>query len=187
MEGHFKAIKRILHYVKGTISYGLTFSHASTTTILSFSDVNCARCIETCSTYGYSIILDGNLVSWSAKKQPIVSCSRCESEYRALANTAKIIWLTHLLRELYVLPSGPPTLLCNNRIALLLSQNPISHKRAKHIDIDYHFVRELVLSEKLHTRYVSMHLQHDDIFTKILPRPLFEEFHSKLRVGLPPP
>ena len=188
MQDHFQAVKRIMRYVKGTLSYGLSFSHATAPTILGYSDADWARCLETRrSTYGYSIFLGGNLVSWSAKKQPTVSRSSCESEYRALANTAaEIIWVTHLLRELHVLPSGRPTLLCDNRSALFLSQNPISHKRAKHIDIDYHFVRELVLSGKLHTRYISTHLQLADIFTKSLPRPLFEEFRSKLRVGPPP-
>ncbi|GKB70317.1 uncharacterized mitochondrial protein-like protein [Tanacetum coccineum] len=188
MQDHFQAVKRILRYVKGTLSYGISFLHAPSPTILGYSDADWARCIETRrSTYGYSIFLGGNLVSWSAKKQPTVSRSSCESEYRALANTAsEIVWITHLLRELHVLPSGRPTLLCDNRSALFLSQNPISHKRAKHIDIDYHFVRELVLSGKLHTRYVSTHLQLADIFTKSLPRPLFEEFRSKLRVGPPP-
>ncbi|GJS99577.1 uncharacterized mitochondrial protein-like protein [Tanacetum coccineum] len=104
-----------------------------------------------------------------------VSLKLCESDYRALANTvAEIIWVTHLLRELHVLPSRRPTLLSDNRSALIHSQNPISHKRAKHIDIDYHFVRKLVLSGKLHTRYISTHLQLADIFTKSFPRPLFE-------------
>ncbi|GJT51445.1 uncharacterized mitochondrial protein-like protein [Tanacetum coccineum] len=111
-----------------------------------------------------------------------MSRSSCESEYRALSNTAsEIIWVTHLLRELHVLPSGRPTLLCDNRDALFLSQNLISHKREKHIDIDYHSVQEWVLSGKLHTRYNSTHLQLADIFTKSLPRPFFEEFRSKLQ------
>ncbi|XP_071687138.1 uncharacterized mitochondrial protein AtMg00810-like [Rutidosis leptorrhynchoides] len=185
---HFQAVKRILRYVKGTISYGLSFLHASSPNILGYSDADWARCIETRrSTYGYSIFLAGNLVFWSAKKQPTVARSSCESEYRAMANTAaEILWLAHLLRELHVLPPGRPTLLCDNRSAIFLSQNPISHKRAKHIDIDYHFVRELVLSGKLHTKNVSTHLQLADIFTKSLPRPLFEDFRSKLRVGSPP-
>ncbi|XP_071718016.1 uncharacterized protein [Rutidosis leptorrhynchoides] len=128
-----------------TLSYGLSFSHANAPNILGYSDADWARCIETRrSTYGYSVFLGGNLVSWSAKKQPTVSRSSCESEYRAMANTAsEIMWLTHLLRELHVLSAGRPTLLCDNRSALFLSQNPVSHKRAKHIDIDYHFVREL--------------------------------------------
>ncbi|XP_071704256.1 uncharacterized mitochondrial protein AtMg00810-like [Rutidosis leptorrhynchoides] len=104
---HFQGVKRILRYVKGMLSYGLSFLHSPTPTILGYSDANWARCIETRrSTYGYSVFLGGNLVSWSAKKQPTVSRSSCESEYHALANTAtEIIWLTHLLKELHVLPS----------------------------------------------------------------------------------
>ncbi|XP_071687848.1 secreted RxLR effector protein 161-like [Rutidosis leptorrhynchoides] len=188
MQVHFQAVKRIVRYIKGTISYGLSFLHSSSPNISGYSDADWARCIETRrSTYGYSIFLGGNLVSWSAKKQPTVSRSSCESEYRALANTAsEIIWITYLLRELHVLPSGRPTLLCDNRSVLFLSQNPISHKRAKHIDIDYHFVRELVLSGRLYTKYVSTHLQLADIFTKSLTCPLFAGFRSKLRVGPPP-
>ncbi|GKB37694.1 uncharacterized mitochondrial protein-like protein [Tanacetum coccineum] len=139
------------------------------------------------STYGYSIFLGGNLVSWSAKKQPTVSRSSCESEYRAMANTAaEIIWITHLLRELHALPPDRPTLLCDNKSALFMSQNPVSHKRAKHIDLDYHFVRELVASGKLYTKFIPTKLQVADIFTKSLPRPQFEYFRSLLRLGPPP-
>ncbi|GJX01487.1 uncharacterized mitochondrial protein-like protein [Tanacetum coccineum] len=130
MQDHFQAVKRILRYVKGTLSYGISFLHAPSPIILGYSDADWAHCIETHrSTYGYSIFLGGNLVSWSAKKQPTVSCSSCEYEYRALANTAsKIDRTTHLLLELHVFPSGRPTLLCDNRSSLFLSQNPMSHK-----------------------------------------------------------
>ncbi|GKA77787.1 retrovirus-related pol polyprotein from transposon TNT 1-94 [Tanacetum coccineum] len=147
-DAHFQSVKRILRYVKGTITYGLIFRRPHSNSILGYSDADWARCIETRrSTYGYSIFLGGNLVSWSAKKQPTVSRSSCESEYRAMANTAaEIIWITHLLRELHALPPDRPTLLCDNKSALFMSQNPVSHKRAKHIDLDYHFVRELVAS-----------------------------------------
>nr|GEV83730.1 hypothetical protein [Tanacetum cinerariifolium] len=178
MKDHFQAVKRILRYVKSTLSYGLSFSHGTSPSILGYSNADWACCIEKRRLiYGYSIFLDGNQVSWSAKKQPTVTQSSCESEYRALANSAsEIIWITHLLRELHVLPSGRPTLLCDNRSALFLSQNPISHKRAKHIDIDYHFVWEMVMSRKLHTKFLSSHIQLADIFTKSLPRPLFKDF-----------
>ncbi|KAJ9560365.1 hypothetical protein OSB04_005525 [Centaurea solstitialis] len=75
------------------------------------------------------------------------------SKYHAMANTTtEIIWVTHLLGELHVLPPDRRTLLCDNQSATFLSQNPISHKWAKHIDIDYHFVRELVC---LHWEIVS--------------------------------
>lgn len=83
----FLAVKHILRYVKGTISFGLTFRKPQSNYIIGYSDAGWARCIETrWSTYGYSIFLGGDLVSWIAKKQPIVSCSTGESEYRAMAN-----------------------------------------------------------------------------------------------------
>ncbi|KAJ9554025.1 hypothetical protein OSB04_018070 [Centaurea solstitialis] len=185
---HFQAVIRILRYVKGTMSYGLHFTRTKSTNILGYSDADWARCLETRrSTYGYSIFLGGNLVSWSAKKQPTVSRSSCESEYRAMANTtAEIVWLTHLLRELHALPPARPTFLCDNKSALFLTQNPVSHKRAKHIDLDYHFVRELVASGKLHTRFDPTKLQVADIFTKSLPRHQFEFFRELLLVRPPP-
>lgn len=103
-----------------------------------------------------------------------------------MANTAaELIWISHLLCDLNALPSSRPTLLCDNLSAIFLSQNPVAHRRAKHIDIDYHFVRELVLSGKLHTKFVPTKLQVADIFTKPLPRPLFESFRDQLRVHPP--
>ncbi|CAM8877731.1 unnamed protein product [Rhodiola kirilowii] len=182
---HFKAVKRILRYVKGTIHFGLSISPSSASaTVLGYSDADWASCLETRrSTYGYAIFLGGNLVSWSAKKQPTVSRSSCESEYRALANTsAEMIWLSNLLRDLRASPSTTPLLLCDNNSAIFLAQNPVAHKRAKHIDIDYHFVRELISSSKIKIQHVPSSLQLADIFTKSLARPLFEFFRSKRRV-----
>lgn len=126
--------------------------------ILEYSDANRARCVDTRRfTYGYSIVLVRNLVSWSAKKQPTVARSNCESEYRALANTvAEVVWLANLLRELRFLITAQPVLLCDNYSAAFLSQKPVSHKRAKHIDIDCHFIRDLVSAGKLSTKFRTL-------------------------------
>ncbi|KAK1432520.1 hypothetical protein QVD17_09417 [Tagetes erecta] len=185
---HYRAVKRLLRYVKGTLSFGLTYSRSHPPGIIGYSDADWARCLDTRrSTYGYSIFLGGNLVSWSAKKQPTVSRSSCESEYRAMANTAaELVWITHLLQELHALPPDRPTLLCDNKSALFMTQNPVSHKRAKHIDLDYHFIRELVNSGKLYTKFVPTNLQVADIFTKSLPRAQFDVFRNMLRLGPPP-
>uniref|UniRef100_A0A2N9HKD0 Uncharacterized protein n=1 Tax=Fagus sylvatica TaxID=28930 RepID=A0A2N9HKD0_FAGSY len=182
---HYLAVKRMLRYVKGTLHFGLTF-HPSIApgALVAYSDADWAGCPDTRrSTSGYSIYLGDNLVSWSAKKQPTISRSSCEFEYRALALTAaEILWLTHLLRDLRVSHSQPPLLLCDNKSAIFLSSNPVSHKRAKHVELDYHFLRELVLTGKLRTQYVPSHLQVADIFTKSVSRPLFDFFRSKLHV-----
>ena len=73
-------------------------------------------------------------------------------------NTAELTWIPHPLRDLNALPTEQLMLLCDNLIAIFLSENPVAHKRAKHIDIDHHFVRELVLSEKLHMKFVTTKL-----------------------------
>lgn len=184
---YFQAIKRILRYVKGTFGFRLSFSPGSPD-ILGYSDADWARCIDTIrSTYGYSIFLSPNLISWSAKKQPKLSCSNCESEYKAFSNTAaELMWVCNLLKDLHTLPKTPPVLHSDNKSTLFLTQSPVSHKRAKHIDIDYHFVRELVENGHLFTGFVPSSLQLADILTKSLPHPLFDMFRSKLRVSLNP-
>ncbi|KAJ0435806.1 putative RNA-directed DNA polymerase [Helianthus annuus] len=185
---HFQEVKRILRYLKGTIAFGLHYSRPTSTSLLGYSDADWARCLETRrSTYGYSIFLGGNLISWSAKKQPTVARSSCESEYRAMANTAaEIVWITHLLQELHALPPDRPTILCDNQSAIFLTQNPVAHKRAKHIDLDYHFLRELVNAGKLVTKFVPTKLQVADIFTKSLPSSQFNFLRHMLRIGPPP-
>ena len=143
---HFLAIKRILRYVKGTLHFGLTFRPSTVpSALVAYLDADWASCPDTHrSTSGYSIYLGNNLVSWSAKKQPTVSRSSCESEYRALAMTAaELLWLTHLLHDLKVPIPQQPLLLCDNKSAIFLSSNPVSHK---HVELDYHFLRELVVA-----------------------------------------
>ncbi|KAF5444723.1 hypothetical protein F2P56_033831, partial [Juglans regia] len=160
-DAHFQAVKRILRYVKGTLHFGLSFTASSSTTITAYSDADWAGCPNTRrSTSGYSIYLGDNLVSWSAKKQPTVSRSSCESEYRALASTAaEVLWLDHLLRDLRVSTTDRPLLLCDNKSAIFLSSNPVSHKRSKHIDLDYHFLRELVVAGRIRTQHIPTTLQ----------------------------
>ena len=181
---HFLTVKRILHYVNGTLHFGLTFRPSTTPgALVAYFDADWADCPDTRrSTFGYSIYLGDNLVSWSAKKQPSVSRSSCESEYCALATTAaELLWLTHLLHDLKVLVSSKPILLCDNKSAIFLSSNLVSHKRAKHVELDYHFLRELVAG-KLHTQYVPSHLHVANLFTKIFSHPLFDFFRTKLHV-----
>ncbi|RVW65072.1 Retrovirus-related Pol polyprotein from transposon RE1 [Vitis vinifera] len=187
-EVHFQAVKRILRYVQGTLHFGLKFTSCSSMGLVAYSDADWAGCPDTRrSTSGYSIFLGNNLVSWSAKKQPTVSRSSCESEYRALALTAaEVLWLTHLLRDLRVTLTHRPLLLCDNKSAIFLSSNLVSHKRAKHIDLDYHFLRELIVAGTLSLQHIPSHLQLVDVFTKSVSRDLYVFFRSKLRVCVNP-
>ncbi|GJX86748.1 ribonuclease H-like domain-containing protein [Tanacetum coccineum] len=98
------------------------------------------------STSGYCVFLGNNLLSWSSKCQPTLSRSSAEAEYRGVINAvAETCWLRNLLRKLHT-PLTPATLVyCDNVNAVYLSCNPVQHQRTKHIEIDIHFVRDLVV------------------------------------------
>ncbi|GJX24793.1 ribonuclease H-like domain-containing protein [Tanacetum coccineum] len=102
-EPHFSALKRILRYVGGTLDHGLQLYSSSTTSLVAYSDADWAGCPTTRrSTSGYCVFLGNNLLSWSSKRQPMLSRSSAEAEYRGVANAvAETCWLRNPLRELH--------------------------------------------------------------------------------------
>ncbi|GKC30322.1 ribonuclease H-like domain-containing protein [Tanacetum coccineum] len=187
-EPHLSALKRILRYVQGTLNYGLQLFSSSTTDLVAYSDADWAGCPTTRrSTSGYCVFLGNNLLSWSAKRQPTLSRSSAEAEYRGVANAvAETCWLRNLLRELHTPLSSATLVYCDNVSAVYLSSNPVQHQRTKHIEIDIHFVRDLVAAGQVRVLHVPSRYQYADIFTKGLPSALFEEFRTSLSVRCPP-
>jgi histone deacetylase 1/2 len=168
---HWSAVKRILRYVQDTLKVGITFVKSSSIFLSAFSDADWAGSLaDRRSTGGFAIFVGPNLVSWSARKQDTVSRSSTEAEYKALANAAaKLIWVEALLGELGVKLKERPCLWCDNLGATYLSVNPVFHARTKHIEIDFHFVRERVAKNLLNIRFISSKDQVADGFTKALP------------------
>ncbi|KAD3069268.1 hypothetical protein E3N88_37148 [Mikania micrantha] len=195
-ENHWSAVKRILRYLQGTSDLGLLIQHTSGTvlhaysdaafrSLTAFSDADWAGCLDDRrSTGGFAIYLGSNLISWSARKQKTVSRSSTESEYKALADTvAELTWLQTLLHELQVPMPSIPTLWCDNLGATYLSANPVFHARTKHVEVDFHFVREKVAQGKLSVQFISTNDQIADVFTKPLSTQRFLFLRSKLQVA----
>lgn len=152
----FTALKRILSYIKGTLSFGLHINKGPLK-LIAFSDTDWAGDpSDRRSTTGYCVIFGLTPVSWCAKKQQTIAQSSTKAEYRSLAHTAaEISWLPMLLQDLHVYLPHCPLIWCDNISAISLDSNPIFHARTKYVDIDYHFVREKVLSKDLDIHYIS--------------------------------
>lgn len=181
---HWTAVKRILRYVRGTLGYGLTITKSSSMGLSVFSDADWASSIDDRrSTSGFCVFMGSDLISWSARKQHTMSRSSTEAEYKAMADaTAEVIWLQTLLRELRLSSSPSATLWCDNLGATYLSANPVFHARTKHIEVDYHFVRERVARKLLHIRLISTHDQLADGFTKALSVAKLKNFCHNLNL-----
>ncbi|GKB09676.1 ribonuclease H-like domain-containing protein [Tanacetum coccineum] len=187
-EPHFSALKRILWYVRGTLTSGLQLYSSTTSSLVAYSDADWAGCPTTRRfTSGYCVFLGNNFLSWSSKRQFTLSRSSAEAEYRGVANAvAETCWLHNLLRELHTPLSTATIVYCDNVGAVYLFSNPVQHQRTKHIEIDIHFIHDLVTTGQLvtHTCY-SFHfsLLVCGYFTNGLHTALFdEEFCCSLSV-----
>jgi hypothetical protein len=155
------------------------------TTVAGFSDADWASQHHRHSISGFTYFVGLGTVSWSAKKQPIITLSSTEAEYVALTHAAKdIIWIHKILNEFSFLHSlSLPTILyCDNQGAIRLSKDATFHGRTKHIDVHFHFIRQTVSSNNIELIYIPTESMTADIFTKSLARVKFEKFRAELNV-----
>ena len=169
---HWTATKRILRYLKQIIFHGIQIHKASLPILRTYSDADWAGNVDDRTSTSASISFWGsNPISWSSKKQRAVARSTTEAEYRALANAAsETMWLSTLLKELAFPVTESPQLLCDNLGATHLSFNPINLSCMKHIQIDLHFVRDLVHKGSLQVKHVHTQDQIANLLTKPLSR-----------------
>ncbi|KAL5564064.1 hypothetical protein UlMin_033811 [Ulmus minor] len=184
LDQHWKAVKRILRYLKGTTDEGILMQGSKVLSLTGFCDADWGNDLcDRRSTTGYCIYLGRNVISWCSKKQHVVSRSSTEAEYRSLANaTSEILWLQSLLSELKVHFRYPPTLWCDNMSTISLSANPVLHSRTKHMELDLYFVREKVIAKELEVNHVPSIDQVADVFTKPLSAQFFNRLKGKLTV-----
>uniref|UniRef100_A0A2N9HVG8 CCHC-type domain-containing protein n=1 Tax=Fagus sylvatica TaxID=28930 RepID=A0A2N9HVG8_FAGSY len=177
MYHHGTTVMFLLLYVDDIIITG-NDSHAITSLLAQLSKVGDP--MDHRSTTGLTVFLGHNPITWQSKKQPTVSHSSTEAEYKALANcTADLAWV-RILKNFGVFLRSPPTIWCDNLSALPLASNPIFHARTKHVEIDYHFVQEKVTNKDLQLHHISTDDQLADVLTKALPSPRFLYLHNKL-------
>ena len=176
---HVIAAKRVLRYLKGTKDLALVYEARGDgkgqPSIIGFSDADWGGDRDTRrSTTGYLFMIEetGGAISWASKLQPTVALSSAEAEYMAAcAAVQEAIHLRLLMRGLGFEQKGATVIFEDNQGCIALSDNPVFHKRSKHIDIRYHFIRERVANKEITLKYVATEHQLADMLTKGLPKP----------------
>ncbi|XP_022873600.1 uncharacterized protein LOC111392479 [Olea europaea var. sylvestris] len=187
---HLKAVHHLLRYLKGSPGQGLFFSSNSLSgsdsliKLQAFSDADWGSCVDTRkSTTGFCIFIGGSLVSWKSKRQPTISRSSAEAEYRALAATvSELTWINQLLVDFQVANTSPAIIYCDNLAAIQIAKNPTFHERTKHIEIDLHFIRDKITAGAIKVLPVRSQHQLADAFTKPLPASILSPLMTKMCV-----
>jgi hypothetical protein len=186
---HWSAGKRILRYLKGTSTMGLTYKSNDTKynsiVLEGYCDADWGGDIDDRkSTSGFVIKINGNTVHWGSVKQQTVALSSAEAELVSVNNAScELMWFASILTELNLLTTNvenPPVLPCDNQSAITISEKDKHTKRTKHIDIKYYAIRELITAKRLQLRYIRTDEQEADIMTKGLSVNLFTKFRNKI-------
>jgi transposase InsO family protein len=184
---HWTAVKRVFRYLKYTRSSKLTYGgddDVLNTNLHIFCDADWASdATDRKSISGYLISMAGGAVSWSSKKQTSVALSTAEAEYMAATHVAKqVLWQRSLFTELNFEFPTTSTIFTDNQAAISISHHPEFHSRTKHIDIAYHFLRDLIADGTLNTIYVNTLENLADLFTKGFPRQRHEDLTYRIGV-----
>ncbi|GBL90669.1 Retrovirus-related Pol polyprotein from transposon TNT 1-94 [Araneus ventricosus] len=143
---HWTAVKRIMRYLRGTAETTLNYSRNNGDAVIDYCDSNYGGDIaDRRSTTRYVFTIGGGAVLWFSKRQPTVATSTTEAEYMALSAAAKeAIWLNKIVTDIGLSHIKTIPVHCDNNGVINLSKNNMYHARSKHIDIQHHFVREVI-------------------------------------------
>lgn len=191
-ECHKRAIHRVLRYLRSTISYRISFGPSEDPTLVVYSDADYASNRADRKSISASVGLIGSgPVFWGSKKQKSVSTATTEAEYIAMATTAKQgQWVAQILRDMgypeYVAANGMTVeTKGDNQGAIALSKNPQLTERSKHIDVCYHYIRDLHERLRVNIQYVPTDEMAADGLTKPANRTTFERFKKQVGMILP--
>lgn len=184
---HWQALVHVARYLNTTASLRLTYgSGAGDIVLTGYCDADWGSSTDDRrSVTGYCFMINDVVISWNSRKQPTVALSSTEAEYMAASSAAReAIWLRQALDELGYHQDGPTKIYVDNQGAIALTRNPEFHTRSKHIDIQHHFVRDLVQSQRVEFIYTHTNTQVADVLTKPLSADKHQRFTSAMGLSL---
>src|SRR6202522_895751 len=166
---HWEAVKQIFRYLLGTSKLELVYG-GEKRGLVGYVDADGALQEHRRAISGYVFLIDGGAVSWSSKKQELVTLSTTEAEYVAATHAAKeAIWLHRLIGELFKLLDKPTTLFSNSKSAIALTHNGHYHACTKHINIWYHLIGYIIEEGTIKLIYCPTNNITANTLTKALP------------------
>ncbi|KAK6151651.1 hypothetical protein DH2020_014286 [Rehmannia glutinosa] len=186
---HWKAVTRVLRYLKDTMNYGILYTRYPAVlenenfSLKGYSDSDYTGNIDDRkSTFGSCQFLGDCLVSWFSKKQNCVSLSTAEAEYISAAFCCtQLLWMKQTLVDYKCSFENVP-IFCDNISAINIAQNSVHHNNTKHIEIRHHFLRDCVSKRKIEISFVPSQDQLADIFTKPLSSDTFASTRARLGI-----
>ena len=177
---HWGAVKWAFAYLNGSVDLELTYGR-EVQGLTGYTDVDGSVNEDRKAISGYAFLINGGAVSWSSKKQEIISLSTTEAEYVAATHATKeALWLRNLIGQVFGDILDPTTLYCDNQSAIALAKDHQYHARTKHIDIRFHFIRWAIDEGKLKMTYCPTGEMLADAFTKALPSTKVKHFASAM-------
>ena len=169
---HWKALVHVIGYIRNTIDYGLTYSCDADLSPTAFIDANYGGCRDTHrSTSGHVFLMAGGAVTWSSKCQTTIALSTVKDEYVAMSQCAQqMVWMHSWLSKVGIEYSLPGVIRGDNSGAIALMKNTKDHRKIKHIDIQHHYICELLHSGAITMEQVTFANNLADLLTKPLSR-----------------
>ncbi|MBW0523127.1 hypothetical protein O181_062842 [Austropuccinia psidii MF-1] len=172
---HWKAFLHVLKYLKGTQDLGLTYPKNINAGIVAYTDADWGNCSTTRrSVTGFLATMCGSLILWKTRKQPTVSLSTSEAEYKALCDlTSELMWLKQWCQECGILTVDKPIPIHKDNQSCINAAKRdcnLNNKRMKHIDFQLHFIKEAISSNFADLVYTPTSDMLADFLTKSVGR-----------------
>jgi hypothetical protein len=178
---HLDKAKYVLRYLAGTAKYALVYKGASNKGLIAYTDSDyAADPVKRRSTTGYIFKLADGIISWQSRAQKTIALSATEAEYMALSDCSRqAVWIQNIFTELG-LQTRPTQICADNEGGIFIASNPVQERRTKHIDVRFHYVRDLIEQKRIDVVWVPTDDNPADMFTKNLGHIKFEKFRGML-------
>ena len=186
---HWNAAKRVLRYLKGAKTLGITYvkdqNFDRKNVLQGFSDASFNTDTDAKSVTGYAFTSAGGAVTWGSRKQGLMALSATEAECLALTETTQeAMWLRTLLDNLSLKQMVPTSIEEDNQGTIALTENPQFHRRSKHYNPKLYYIREKIAEKAIDVNYCATGEMTADVLTKPLAKPAHDAHVKRLGMTL---